>query len=96
MWSDGGVWAGNMTVDQTAYLDVSYVEMVFNTSGSIAGYTGSKVKRDKKPGCRNVCVVDGVDVVGTPQKKAAAAGRNGVCVALLVGALVGAVMAAVV
>lgn len=89
MWSDGGVWSGNMTIGQTAYLDVSYVEMIFNTSGPIAGYAGSK--RDKKM-CHNVCVVDGVDVVGTPQAKTAAAGRTAVQVGLLLGAVAAVLM----
>lgn len=90
MWSDGGVWSGNMTVGQTAYLDISYVEMVFNTSGSISGYAGAK--RDNSGACRNVCVVDNVDVVGTPQAKAAAAGRTAVGVGLLLAAAVVAVL----
>lgn len=80
-----------MTVGQTAYLDVSYVEMVFNTSGPVTGYAGSK--RDKSS-CRNVCIVDGVDVVGTPQAKTAAAGRTAVRVGLLLAAVVAAVLLA--
>lgn len=89
MWSDGGVWSGNMTVGQSAYLDISWVEMVFNTSGPISGYpeNNDKVKRghhSKK--CKSVCVVDDVDVVGTPQVRAAA-GRMVVQYGLLLGGL---------
>lgn len=73
-----------MTVGQTAYLDISYVEMVFNTSGPVTGYAGAK--RDDGGTCRNVCVVDNVDVVGTPQEKKAAAGRTTVGVGLLLAA----------
>lgn len=91
MWSDGGVWSGNMTVGQTAYLDVSYVEMVFNTSGPVTGYAGAK-RDDSSGACRNVCVVDNVDVVGTPQAKTAAAGRTAVRVGLLLAAMGAAVL----
>lgn len=79
-----------MTVGQTAYLDISYVEMIFNTSGPVSGYAGAK--RDDGGACRNVCVVDDVDVVGTPQAKTAAAGRTAVRVGLLLAAAGAAVL----
>lgn len=89
MWSNGGVWSGNMTVGDSAYLDISWVEMVFNTSGPITGYPDSstKVKRHSSKKCKSVCIVDGVDVVGTPQERVGAAGRMVVQYGVLVGAV---------
>jgi len=52
MWSDGGVWAGNMTVGDEARLEVEWVEMVYNTSGPILDS-----KRSTKS-CDKVCNVD--------------------------------------
>ncbi|CZR68196.1 related to xyloglucan endo-transglycosylase-like protein [Phialocephala subalpina] len=76
MWSDGGVWTGNMTTYDEAYLQIQWMELVFNTSGA---YGGSR-KRDEHgavgvlekrkggtPGCKVVCGVDEkVNVTGTP------------------------------
>jgi beta-glucanase (GH16 family) len=37
MWSDGGVWSGNMSVGASAELQVQWVQVVFNTSGKREG-----------------------------------------------------------
>jgi hypothetical protein len=79
MWSDGGTWSGNMTVDDSAEFHVQWIEMTFNTSGPYDGGNGNgRVKRSKKKGCETVCKIDGVKQLGTPDvvsvnKSAAAA-----------------------
>lgn len=49
MWSDGGVWSGNMTVGESAELQIEWIQVLFNTSGSRDGPGGKrgsgKVKR---------------------------------------------------
>lgn len=76
MWSDGGVWTGNMSIYDQAYLQIQWMQFVYNTSGT----TGGKSKRDEHgasgllekrkggtPGCKVVCGVDEkVNVTGTP------------------------------
>jgi hypothetical protein len=37
LWSDGGEWSGGMSVGSEVVLGVEWIEMVFNTSGSIQG-----------------------------------------------------------
>ncbi|KAE8446209.1 hypothetical protein EG329_012434 [Mollisiaceae sp. DMI_Dod_QoI] len=34
MWSDGGVWTGNMSLYDEAYLQIQWMEFVFNTSAA--------------------------------------------------------------
>jgi hypothetical protein len=96
MWSDGGTWSGNMTVDDSAEFHVQWIEMTFNTSGPYDGGKGQEKRslqeRDSKKGCETVCKIDGVKQIGTPEvvsvnKSAAAA--MGVSWGLLV--VVGAV-----
>ncbi len=77
MWSNGGSWTGNMSLYDEAYLQIQWMEVVYNTSGP---YAGSKLRRDESsaggvlekrkggtPGCKVVCSVDEqVNVTGTP------------------------------
>jgi hypothetical protein len=37
MWSDGGPWTGNMSLHDAAYLQIQYIEVVYNTSGPYQG-----------------------------------------------------------
>lgn len=75
MWSDGGEWSGNMTKGQTAYMEIEYIEMVFNTSGR----NPSKFKRGGTSiKCTDLYAVDGVSVVGTPEP----AGQTGSAAAI--------------
>jgi len=81
MWSNGNDWSGNMTVGDSAELQIQWVQLVFNTSGPREGTAGGnkKLKRytdewrehlwakRKGNGCKTVCVVDGVQTVGYPQ-----------------------------
>jgi len=76
MWSDGGSWTGNMSVFDQAYLQIQWIQVVFNTSGPYAGANqrrddhgsrGVLEKRKGAPGCKVVCGVDEkVEVTGTP------------------------------
>ncbi len=74
MWSDGGVWSGNMTVGDSAELQIQWIDITFNTSGP---YQGANHKRDlehweslekrKTRRCGNVCAIDKVTDIGTPE-----------------------------
>ena len=78
MWSDGGKWTGNMSIYDEAYLQIQWMELVYNTSGPYAGSGtkarrdirggwGNLVKRKSTPGCEVGCSVDEqVNVTGTP------------------------------
>lgn len=77
MWSDGGSWTGNMSVFDQAYLQVQWIEVVYNTSdpassqskrayGGVSGGLELE-KRKGTPRCTVVCSVDEhVNVTGTP------------------------------
>jgi beta-glucanase (GH16 family) len=77
MWSDGGAWTGNMSLYDEAYLQIQWMQLVYNTSGQYAGSDNKKrdnfgvsgllEKRKGTPGCQAVCSVDEqVNVTGTP------------------------------
>jgi beta-glucanase (GH16 family) len=73
MWSDGGSWTGNMSVYDQAYLQIQWMEVVYNTSGPVNGTQkrnpwGSILEQRKSsPGCKVVCGIDEqVSVTGTP------------------------------
>jgi hypothetical protein len=55
-----------MTVGSAAYLDVRWVEMVFNTSASVTGGI-SNPPAPSNSGCKTVCTIDNVKAVGFPQ-----------------------------
>lgn len=42
MWSDGGSWTGNMSTNDYAYLQIQYLQVVFNTSGPVAQANGKR------------------------------------------------------
>jgi len=56
-WSDGGSWSGPMQVGSQAYMQIRWIEMVYNNTdpGSV-----------KSGGCKNVCSIDETTKVGTP------------------------------
>jgi beta-glucanase (GH16 family) len=98
MWSNGGVWSGNMTVGSAAELHVQWVEVAFNTSGPRAGAGSrsgpgtSKRDLDKRhsSGCKTVCALDAVTTPGFPEITYTAGAPEGVrqaSVVLLLGAL---------
>jgi beta-glucanase (GH16 family) len=43
MWSNGGSWTGNMSVGDSSYLQIQWIEIAYNTSGPVKG---SKMVRD--------------------------------------------------
>lgn len=75
MWSDGGEWSGNMTAGGSAEFQVQWIEMTFNTSGPYTGAKGSRggdkrsleLEKRKSKRCNNVCRIDGVQKLGTPE-----------------------------
>lgn len=70
VWSDGGSWAGNMSVGGSAYMNIQWIEMVFNSTEDVSTWTDTpsqspsrtKAKRDK--GCKTVCSIDASTDVG--------------------------------
>lgn len=78
MWSDGGLWTGNMSVGQSAYMNVQWIEIAFNTSGNSHNDPDKRdldsvmsfnrlPKRDPTQ-CAAVCSIDeNVTKVGTPK-----------------------------
>lgn len=70
-WSDGGNWTGNMTVGAEAYLNVQWIELVYNTTTTAAAGPISEKRDDDDDGglgdsCYNVCSIDETDTVGAP------------------------------
>ncbi|KAI0202745.1 putative xylanase 3 [Astrocystis sublimbata] len=72
-WSDGGEWSGNMTVGDDAYLQIQWIEMVYNSTGDAKTNKRSdgsssllfNVKREEE-GCKNVCSIDESTTLGKP------------------------------
>ena len=60
-WSDGGKWAGNMSTYDAAYLQVQWLEVVYNSTD-----TGAKAKRAGEASCNRVCSVDQTPQLGKP------------------------------
>lgn len=57
-WSDGGNWSGRMPVYDEAYLQIQWMEMVYNTT--------SHAKRPQdRDECHVVCSIDETDKIGT-------------------------------
>ena len=55
-----------MTIGSAAYLEVQWIDMVFNTSEPITGIKQVE-RRGASSKCRTVCRVDGVKNVGFPE-----------------------------
>lgn len=73
MWGDGGEWAGNMSIGDHAEFQIQWIEMTFNTSGPYTGASKNSKrdakleKRRKVKLCGNVCRIDDVKTLGTPE-----------------------------
>lgn len=37
LWSDGGIWSGNLTVGAAVHLGIEWIEIAYNTSGPVEG-----------------------------------------------------------
>lgn len=68
-WSDGGSWSGVMEVGDQAFMQIQWIEIVYNENsanatqgGSAAGSTG---RIDDGSQCGSVCSIDDTPVVGT-------------------------------
>ncbi|KAI1500452.1 concanavalin A-like lectin/glucanase domain-containing protein [Biscogniauxia marginata] len=84
-WSDGGHWAGNMSVGSEAYLQIQWIEFVSNSTeespttdkrsddGSLRYFE----KRDDDESCQNVCSIDETSKTGTPVLVQGGASRLG-------------------
>ncbi|KAG0646440.1 Beta-glucanase [Hyphodiscus hymeniophilus] len=72
MWSDGGSWTGNMSIYDEAYLQLQWLEMVYNTSGPVSGSSKRSADLDllqnrNIKGCETVCSIDeNVNAIGSP------------------------------
>jgi hypothetical protein len=64
-WSDGGGWTGNMTRGEAAYLQVQWLEVVYNSTDGGEGEK-RRVRRNGEAGCQAVCSVDQTPQVGKP------------------------------
>ncbi|KAI1335506.1 concanavalin A-like lectin/glucanase domain-containing protein [Xylariaceae sp. FL0016] len=62
-WSDGGYWAGNMSVGKEATLQIQWIEIVYNSTGT--DKTTDNNKRSEGS-CGNVCSIDDTGTTGTP------------------------------
>ncbi|KAL2271726.1 hypothetical protein VTJ83DRAFT_1097 [Remersonia thermophila] len=47
-WSDGGAWTGNMSLFDAAYLQVQWIEVVFNSTARRNGPGGPELSRARK------------------------------------------------
>ncbi|KAI1317718.1 glycoside hydrolase family 16 protein [Xylariaceae sp. FL0255] len=71
-WSDGGVWSGNMSVGKAAYMQIQWIEMVYNSSDVKAGEKrtelGSELTLMERSGtsCARICSIDDTTQIGTP------------------------------
>ncbi|KAL2259949.1 hypothetical protein VTK26DRAFT_6196 [Humicola hyalothermophila] len=60
-WGDGGGWTGNMSAGDAAYLQVQWLEIVFNSTEPRDGGDG-----DGDRVCHAVCSIDRTTQLGTP------------------------------
>ncbi|KAK4238159.1 beta-glucanase [Achaetomium macrosporum] len=65
-WSDGGAWTGNMSRNDAAYLQVQWLEVLFNNTEM--GQTADKKRRrdGASNGCAAVCSIDQTPQLGKP------------------------------
>ncbi|OIW33522.1 concanavalin A-like lectin/glucanase [Coniochaeta ligniaria NRRL 30616] len=64
-WSDGGQWTGNMSLHDAAYLQIQWLEMVYNSTGAEPAQRRSLLS-GRAEGCKAVCSVDETSKTGTP------------------------------
>jgi beta-glucanase (GH16 family) len=61
-WSDGGSWSGSMAVGSEAYLQIQWIDMVFNNTDTNINYNPN----NRHGRCGNVCSIDQTRTIGTP------------------------------
>ncbi|KAI1175994.1 glycoside hydrolase family 16 protein [Nemania sp. FL0916] len=82
-WSDGGDWSGNMTVGDAAYLQIQWIEVVYNSTGNekttdkrSESMARSQLDVKRAEGhCKNICSIDDTPTLGTPVLIQSAASR---------------------
>lgn len=55
IWSDGGLWSGNLTVGNSVHLGIEWMELAYNLTGETS-----------RP-CEHVCRIDNVQNPGVPE-----------------------------
>ncbi|KAK7937934.1 xylanase 3 [Apiospora aurea] len=74
MWSEGTVWTGNMTRGDAAYMQIQWIELLYNSTGDATTASNGNVRHDvetkhvvkrKNDGCKMVCSVDESHKIGT-------------------------------
>lgn len=60
-WSDGGSWSGNMSVNSEAYLQIQWIDVVYNNTDATIGVMPSANAK-----CATVCSIDETKTVGVP------------------------------
>ncbi|KAF4343023.1 xyloglucan endo-transglycosylase [Fusarium beomiforme] len=75
-WSDGGSWSGNMSLDGAAYMQIQWIDMVYNVTrsnedkrslrleGDAAQKNALMRREDSEDGCKVVCSIDETDKAG--------------------------------
>jgi hypothetical protein len=80
MWSDGGVWTGNMTPGGEAQLQIQWIQASFNTTGSIkkraigkfnkiewSDFELNSFSKRSSNRCSTVCTIDKTQYSGQPE-----------------------------
>ncbi|KAH8880717.1 concanavalin A-like lectin/glucanase [Thozetella sp. PMI_491] len=71
-WSDGGVWTGNMTMNDAAYLQIQWIDVVFNVTdtgddATVVSRLGRLFRKDSsQTACNSVCSIDETPNSGQP------------------------------
>ncbi|KAK8089031.1 hypothetical protein PG997_003992 [Apiospora hydei] len=68
-WSNGGSWSGNMSLFTEAYLQVQWIDIVYNNTiqpPPAQPYPGWPFPGQPSTACKTVCSIDETSVVGTP------------------------------
>lgn len=63
-WSDGGSWSGSMEVGSEAYLQIQWIDMVFNNTDKTS--PGLNPNPGHGGRCSNICSIDQTKTIGTP------------------------------
>ncbi|EON97744.1 putative xylanase 3 protein [Phaeoacremonium minimum UCRPA7] len=75
-WSNGGGWSGNMTVHDEAFMQIQWLEMVFNSTQEVADWTDTAnitdssgvISRRSDKACKTVCSIDDTIIRGVANK----------------------------
>ncbi|KAF9767461.1 hypothetical protein IL306_015350 [Fusarium sp. DS 682] len=75
-WSDGGSWSGNMSLNGAAYMQIQWIDMMYNVTKESkdkrslmleddAGQKDALIRREEsEDGCKVVCSIDEADKAG--------------------------------